>query len=151
MQRVICRSCGAALSPGARFCAACGTPVDASCAACGAVLPPGARFCATCGHAVAERSAQPAAGAEPTGQGRERKVAALLFADLVGSTTLGETHDPEVVGSLVSDVFDRLGAEVARYEGTVENRARRRYEESSVVPVLGDPVEAVELVAAGRR
>jgi hypothetical protein len=31
------------------------------------------------------------------------------------------------------------------------HRARRRYEESSVVPVLGDPVEAVELVAAGRR
>jgi class 3 adenylate cyclase/tetratricopeptide (TPR) repeat protein len=50
-------------------------------------------------------------------------VATLLFADLVGFTSMGETHDPEVVGALVGDVFARLGAEVTRYEGTIEKFA----------------------------
>jgi hypothetical protein len=50
-----CTSCGAALQPGAKFCAGCGTPVPtkAFCANCGAALPAGAKFCAGCGTAVA--------------------------------------------------------------------------------------------------
>jgi class 3 adenylate cyclase/tetratricopeptide (TPR) repeat protein len=55
--------------------------------------------------------------------GRERKVATLLFADLVGFTGLGESNDPEVVGALVARAFGRLAAEVARYEGTLEKFA----------------------------
>ncbi len=59
----------------------------------------------------------------PRAGGRERKVATLLFADLVGSTSLGETLDPELVGALVGEVFERLGQEVTRYEGTIEKFA----------------------------
>ena len=53
-----CRECGEALSPGARFCRACGHPVAApravpradTCAGCGGPLSKGARFCRSCGR-----------------------------------------------------------------------------------------------------
>lgn len=47
----------------------------------------------------------------------------MLFADLVGFTSLNESSDPELVQALVTRAFDRLSAEVARYEGTVEKFA----------------------------
>lgn len=50
-----CASCGAGLSAGDRFCAACGTAVPERprhCTQCGAELSAGARFCAACGAAT---------------------------------------------------------------------------------------------------
>jgi class 3 adenylate cyclase len=55
------------------------------CAACGAALPGAARVCPTC-----------AAPIEPEPAARERKLATILFADLVGSTELGGSLDPEL-------------------------------------------------------
>lgn len=92
---------------------------DATCEACGARLEPTARFCPACGATV--RAAEQAP--HPTDSRRERKVATLLFADLVGFTNLNEAHDPEVIEAIVSRTFDRLSAEVVRYEGTVEKFA----------------------------
>src|SRR5207344_3215297 len=43
-----------------------------------------------------------------------------LFADLVGSTTLAEQEDPEVVQSVVGRSFDRLSIEIERYGGLLE-------------------------------
>ncbi|HJP72448.1 MAG TPA: adenylate/guanylate cyclase domain-containing protein [Candidatus Limnocylindria bacterium] len=112
-----CGSCGAAIEPGARFCASCGAPVAASaCRNCGAELAPGARFCASCGTAVED-------GGRPQTADRERKVATLVFADLVGYTSLNEGHDPEIIEAVVGRAFDRLSAEVERYEGLVEKFA----------------------------
>ena len=46
-----CASCGAAGT--GRFCASCGAPrVGATCAGCGAQLTPGARFCPACGRGI---------------------------------------------------------------------------------------------------
>src|SRR5918992_1241345 len=115
-----CGQCGETIDPGARFCPACGTPVaEGSCATCGAAVAAGARFCAECGAPVAA-TASP--GAAPD-SGRERKVATLLFADLVGFTALNETHDPEVIEAVVGEAFERLSEEVRRYEGLVEKFA----------------------------
>ena len=50
-------------------------------------------------------------------------MATLLFADIVGFTSLGEGHDPELVATLVATTFERLSQEVARYEGTIEKFA----------------------------
>ncbi len=49
-----CPRCATPNPPGARFCLACGTPLEipgssAICAKCGGVLPRGALFCPTCG------------------------------------------------------------------------------------------------------
>ena len=92
-----CRSCGRSLDADARFCPACGTEAYVACSACGSELDADARFCKHCGQAVdAGAEVQP----QPT---RERKVATLLFADIVGFTELGERLDAEVVSRLVSE------------------------------------------------
>jgi class 3 adenylate cyclase len=43
----------------------------------------------------------------------ERKVVTALFADLVGSTALGERLDPEELRLVVGDAVARIVAEVA--------------------------------------
>src|SRR3990172_9653241 len=118
---VNCRACGRALEPGSRFCPSCGTPVEAACRSCGASLAADARFCASCGTPVVA-AAGPLADESPD-TGRERKLATIVFADLVGFTSLNESSDPELVQALVTRAFDRLSAEVGRYEGTVEKFA----------------------------
>jgi class 3 adenylate cyclase/tetratricopeptide (TPR) repeat protein len=50
-------------------------------------------------------------------------VATLLFADIVGFTSLNEHHDPELVSSRTTALFERLSREVQRYEGTIEKFA----------------------------
>ena len=73
-----------------------------TCVVCGAALPEGARFCATC-----------AAPAEPESAAKERKLATLLFADLVGSTELGGSLDPEHTRDLLDRFYDAMAAEIA--------------------------------------
>jgi len=117
--QVICNSCGQELEEGARFCPACGAPTATTCAACSAPLPAEARFCQSCGAPTGQA---PGAASESAGS-RERKVATILFADIVGYTGLTEGHDPELVQSMVSTAFDRLSKEVKRYEGVIEKFA----------------------------
>jgi membrane protease subunit (stomatin/prohibitin family) len=47
-----CPSCGAAVTPGAKFCSGCGKPLAPAkpkCVKCGFELEPGAKFCSNCG------------------------------------------------------------------------------------------------------
>ena len=57
------------------------------CPSCGTENPDGARFCNACATPLEPERA-------------ERKFATALFADLVGSTTLAEREDAEVVQSI---------------------------------------------------
>src|SRR6266480_7784422 len=50
----------------------------------------------------------------------ERRLVSVLFADLVGFTTLSEARDPEEVRELLSKYFDVSRQLIARYGGTVE-------------------------------
>src|SRR3712207_4806773 len=83
----------------------------ATCPSCAAENPDGARFCNSCGAALGSTAA-PAR--------TERKFATALFADLVGSTSLAEREDPEVVQSVVGRTFDRLAEDISRYECLLE-------------------------------
>ncbi len=78
------------------------------CTACGSPIPVGARFCPSCGHSVA--FAQP----------EERRIVTVLFADLVGFTTLAERLDPEQVKRLVDACFERLVDVVVEFGGKVD-------------------------------
>ncbi len=49
----------------------------------------------------------------------ERKQVTVLFADVSGFTSISEALDPEEVHALMSQAFERMLAEVHRYEGTV--------------------------------
>jgi len=50
----------------------------------------------------------------------ERKLATVLFADLVGSTELAGDQDPERVRALLDRFYDSMAAEIERAGGTVE-------------------------------
>jgi class 3 adenylate cyclase/tetratricopeptide (TPR) repeat protein len=127
----VCASCGAAHSPGARFCSECGAPLRRTCPNCGAEQPTAAAFCASCGIALSD-DARRAPGAPDDRQ--ERRVVTVLFADLAGSTALGELLDPEDVRELQSELFELVNAEVERYGGTTE-----KFAGDAVLAVFGIP------------
>jgi class 3 adenylate cyclase len=121
--RGTCPACGATIRGDARFCQDCGTALPASCPRCGAEVAAGARFCAACGQPLA-----------PAVAGEERKVATILFADLVGSTALADAQDPEVVRARLQAYFSAVSTTVETWGGTVE-----KYIGDAVVAVFGVP------------
>jgi class 3 adenylate cyclase/tetratricopeptide (TPR) repeat protein len=70
-------------------------------------VPAGARFCAHCGQDLRLR-------------GDERRIVTVLFADLVGYTTLSETRDPEQVKNLIDGCFEHLVADIDAFGGRVD-------------------------------
>ena len=99
---VICAGCGHESAGSAKFCAECGHPLVLACPGCGAAHQAGARFCAECGSPLQMASAAPAVAAPVA----ERRLVSVLFADLVGFTTLSDGRDPEEVRELLSRYFD---------------------------------------------
>src|SRR5213596_1769374 len=95
------------------------------CPTCGEDNPERARFCLACASPL------PAGTAAAR---KERKFATALFADLVGSTSLAEREDPEVVQAVVGRAFDRLAQEIGRYEGLLE-----KFMGDAVLAVFGVP------------
>jgi class 3 adenylate cyclase len=55
--------------------------------------------------------------------GDERKLATVVFADLVGSTQLGNSQDPERTRAMLDRFYDAMAAEIERAGGTVEKFA----------------------------
>ena len=84
-----------------------------ACGSCGAPVPADARFCPSCG----------AAREVPGASGEERKVATVLFADLVGSTALAHGQDPERVRARLDRYHSAMAEEIERTGGTVEKFA----------------------------
>jgi class 3 adenylate cyclase len=78
----------------------------------------------------------------------QRKVVTVLFCDLVGSTALGESTDPEVVRARLARTFEELRAIVERHGGQVE-----KFVGDAVMAVFGIPVshedDALRAVRAG--
>jgi class 3 adenylate cyclase/tetratricopeptide (TPR) repeat protein len=67
--------------------------------------------------------------------GERRKVVTVVFADVVGSTALGERVDPETLRWAMQRWFDRMGVAIERHGGTIEN-----YVGDAVMAVFGIPV-----------
>jgi predicted ATPase/class 3 adenylate cyclase len=65
----------------------------------------------------------------------ERRLVSVLFADLVGFTTLSESRDPEEVRELLSRYFDTCRRLVGLYGGVVE-----KFIGDAVMAVWGTPV-----------
>ncbi|MGA2211217.1 MAG: adenylate/guanylate cyclase domain-containing protein [Acidimicrobiales bacterium] len=65
----------------------------------------------------------------------ERKLASVLFADIVGFTSLAERTDPEIVARAVDAAFRELGKVVTAHGGTVD-----KFMGDSVMAVFGVPV-----------
>jgi class 3 adenylate cyclase len=79
---------------------------------CGTEIPPDARFCPGCAAPVsAERPPE------------ERKLATVLFADLVNSTALAGSQDPERTRALLDRFYTAMAEEIERAGGTIEKFA----------------------------
>ena len=88
------------------------------CLNCGAENPDGARFCLNCATPFRHGDASRADVHE------ERKLATVLFADLVGSTSMAdEQADPERTRQMLNRFYDAMTDVVGQYGGTVEKFA----------------------------
>ena len=70
-----------------------------------------------------------------TGVGEERKVVTILFADVIGSTPLGEQLDPERLRALLGVYFAAMASIIESWGGTVE-----KYIGDAIMAVFGIPV-----------
>jgi class 3 adenylate cyclase/tetratricopeptide (TPR) repeat protein len=93
-----------------------------TCARCGSSADDDARFCPACGA--------------PLGQlaGAERKLATMVFADLVGSTQMASDLDPEDLRGRLAPFFDVASSTLEEHGGTVE-----KYVGDAVMAVFGVP------------
>ena len=135
---MICGSCGGENQPGKRFCGDCGEPLAAVCSTCGAANEPGKKFCGDCGSALAPGAVAAATAPATTARelpSSERRLVSVLFADLVGFTTLSESRDPESVRELLSTYFEMCKTIITRYGGVVE-----KFIGDAVMAVWGAPV-----------
>jgi class 3 adenylate cyclase/tetratricopeptide (TPR) repeat protein len=126
-----CAACGADNKAGRRFCGQCGVSLQRLCASCGAANEDGERFCGDCGSPLDGAAARTAgaglnggsslsSGVSEPAASAERRHVTVLFADLVGFTTLSEQRDAEDVRELLSRYFATARTIIARYGGTVE-------------------------------
>ncbi|MEP7224082.1 MAG: adenylate/guanylate cyclase domain-containing protein, partial [Actinomycetota bacterium] len=129
-----CSSCGRANRAGRKFCAQCGTALVVACSACGAANEPDEAFCGECGSRL-DGARSPVRGAHAATAGVERRVVSVLFADLVGFTSLAEGRDAEEVRDLLSRYFYVARQVVERYGGAVE-----KFIGDAVMAVWGTPI-----------
>jgi class 3 adenylate cyclase/tetratricopeptide (TPR) repeat protein len=127
-----CPACGSENEPGRKFCGECGGALALACPACGSPNSPGVKFCGECGTQLGAAAPSPQPRDAPAS---ERRLVSVLFADLVGFTTLSESRDSEEVRELLSAYFERCKQLIDRYGGTVE-----KFIGDAVMAVWGTPV-----------
>ena len=76
----LCPHCGVASPDQAKFCKACGKPLDSArkpvpCPGCNAPMPPGTRFCRNCGRALATPEPEPAGAPDAAAPASQEPVA----------------------------------------------------------------------------
>jgi class 3 adenylate cyclase/tetratricopeptide (TPR) repeat protein len=141
---MICSSCATENDAGRKFCVECAARLATACPNCGTPNPPTAKFCGECATALGgatgaaaplsagARASAPAMSEAPTA---ERRLVSILFADLVGFTTLAEGRDAEDTRELLSRYFELARDVIGRYGGTVE-----KFIGDAVMAVWGAPV-----------
>jgi len=95
------------------------------CPSCGEENADRARFCQNCATPLGEAEARTA---------DVRKVVTIVFADVTGSTALGERLDPEALRRVMGRYFDEMSAVIERHGGTVE-----KFIGDAVMAVFGIP------------
>ena len=149
-----CGQCQQETPSDADFCPACGAKLDAFCARCGTANAPSHTFCKKCGQTLgaagglsetsdlskSPSSYTPKHLAEKVLTSRsalegERKQVTVLFADVVGFSTLSEKLDPESVHGIMDGCFGLLTRAVHRHEGTIN-----QFTGDGVMALFGAPI-----------
>ncbi|MQB01924.1 MAG: AAA family ATPase [Actinobacteria bacterium] len=95
-----------------------------TCSNCGHENTQEMRFCGRCGTALVPARAR-----------EVRKTVTVLFADVMGSTALGERHDPELVRQVMSRYFEEMKDVLEHHGGTVE-----KFVGDAIMTVFGIPI-----------
>jgi class 3 adenylate cyclase/tetratricopeptide (TPR) repeat protein len=99
-----------------------------TCRSCGTENAEAARFCQTCGGSLDD-------GDGALAPRWVRKTVTILFADVAGSTALGERLDPEALRGVMSRYYNEMRAVLESHGGTVE-----KFIGDAVMAVFGAPV-----------
>ena len=94
------------------------------CTSCAHENRAGAKFCEECAGSLGS-AAPPEA----------RRTVTALFCDLVGSTSLGERHDPELLRPILERYFAEMRSAVERHGGRVQ-----KFIGDAVVAIFGVPL-----------
>src|SRR5215468_1088673 len=108
-----CAACQHENPAASAFCEECGARLERRCPSCRSPCTPAAKFCRSCGTALAGGPAKTAD--EAVG----RKVVTIVFADLIGSTSLHERLDPESVSRVMDRYHRAVRVPVEAHGGTV--------------------------------
>src|SRR5215468_1764485 len=108
-----CAACQHENPAASAFCEECGARLERRCPSCRSPCTPAAKFCRSCGTALAGGPAKTADDAVA------RKVVTIVFADLIGSTSLHERLDPESVSGLMDRYHRAVRVPVEAHGGTV--------------------------------
>jgi class 3 adenylate cyclase/tetratricopeptide (TPR) repeat protein len=119
---VRCHSCNSENSPAANFCGTCGERLAFQCPECKVYVPANASVCSHCSTSLV--ITKPYSTTEAKSSTGERRHLTVLFSDIVGSTALAGSLDPEDWRELVS-AYQRtavsaivgFGGHVAQYLG----------------------------------
>ncbi len=111
---VDCKKCGFTNPDQTRFCAGCGLAFSViDCRHCNTENSPGSKFCHACGQPL---TAGTPAETKLRSAHSERRILTVLFCDLVGSTQLVDTLDPELTRTIIRD-FQRISKDVIEKHG----------------------------------
>src|SRR5215471_17696513 len=108
-----CSTCSHENPDGSAFCEECGARFERRCPSCGSVCAPTAKFCRGCGTALVTR----ASGSRDDAVAR--KIITIVFADLIGSTSLHERLDPESVSRVMERYYSAVRGPVEAHGGTI--------------------------------
>ncbi|MFN2489866.1 MAG: AAA family ATPase [Actinomycetota bacterium] len=98
------------------------------CGVCGAEAPAASRFCGSCGSPLGRRGsgepeAEPVKGNDAgssSGIQDEMRPVTALFADIVGSTSLGERLAPDEIKALIGECVNHMARCVEEFGGIVQ-------------------------------
>ena len=139
---MICPRCQDTTPDDSRFCNQCGSSLSVVCETCSTVNSASSRFCSQCGRPLLTRgfgnpgsSIDRGVARSPIMGDEQRRPVTVVFADIVGFTSLSERLDPEEVRDVTAACFGRLVEEIVRRGGTVD-----KFIGDAVMALFGTPI-----------
>lgn len=117
-----CVQCEHELGHGAKFCPECGASQMTNCPQCATRVFIAATSCSACGTPLAGHDERRATASRPAVQAKsdaERRQLTVMFCDLVGSTAMSASLDPEDARAVIREYQEVVSREVARFGGHV--------------------------------
>src|SRR5262245_42995864 len=125
-----CPSCNVDNPQTNRFCTQCGSGLPITCSRCGTTSSPNSKFCGDCGAKLTRAELRPSPTTSPdlealarsvamSGATSERRHLTVLFCDIVQSTSLAKSLDPEDLSQLMRTYYDRCGEAISGFDGVI--------------------------------